>query len=129
MVPNFTVRKTLANVNGGDAARTTSHQRKTLMHSKIGESDRAEEAKAGLQNSVFNLEDIERKLAKLAQVHLILEHMLFIRTNLDMDTCNAMQMRRLGNLFNCSLLFNYSSIYAIIIPIRHERASRTIRCC
>lgn len=75
------MRKTLANVNGNAAKRATT-QRKTLMHRRSNEHN-DETERTGLQNSVFDLDKIERKLAKLAQVHLILEHMLSIRTNLE----------------------------------------------
>lgn len=78
----------MASVNG--APRATS-ARKTLMHSRPNEEQAAEAEAAGLQNSVFNVDKIDRKMAKLAQVHLILEHMLCIRTNLQIKNCKKAQ--------------------------------------
>lgn len=39
----------------------------------------------GFQNSQFNLKNIEEDLARLGRIHLILEHLLKIKSNLNLE--------------------------------------------
>lgn len=41
---------------------------------------------AGFHNSKFDRQDVDRRLAKLAQIHLILEHLLLIQIHLSMES-------------------------------------------
>lgn len=70
-----------------------SSQRKTLIHSKIENYNHCEDddliRSNGFQNSCFNLHTVENKLAHLAQIHLVLEHMLMIRSTLDLENGNT----------------------------------------
>lgn len=49
------------------------------------------EEKIGFQNSNFVQHDVEQKLSKLAQIHLVLEHLIMINSNLNLD--NGMSTR------------------------------------
>lgn len=63
-------------------------QRKTLIHSKSENYNRSEQDHVsgnGFQNSHFDLQNVENKLAHLAQIHLVLEHMLLIRSTLNLE--------------------------------------------
>lgn len=82
----FDVRKSLktqlTNANGGLA-------RKTLMHKKsesMGLNDTNDGV--GFQNSQFNLKSVDGDLARLGRIHLILEHLLIIKLNLNMENGN-----------------------------------------
>lgn len=78
------VRKSLKtqfsiNSNGGPP-------RKTLMH-KMGEQLSLNDSKenVGFQNSQFNLKTVDGDLARLGRIHLILEHLLTIKLNLNLE--------------------------------------------
>lgn len=43
----------------------------------------------GFQNSRFNRNDVEMKLSKLIQCHLILEHLLLIQIYLNLENGNG----------------------------------------
>lgn len=63
-------------------------QRKTLIHSKsenYSSSQQDHVSGNGFQNSHFDLQNVENKLAHLAQIHLVLEHLLMIRSTLDLE--------------------------------------------
>lgn len=82
----FDVRKSLKtqfSVNGGPA-------RKTLMHKKSNESMGLNDTNdgVGFQNSQFNLKSVDGDLARLGRIHLILEHLLIIKLNLNMENGN-----------------------------------------
>lgn len=53
------------------------------MH--LRSSDEEMHEPCGLQNSSFVRQDIEFKLAKLAQIHLTLEHLLLIQLNINLE--------------------------------------------
>jgi RZZ complex, subunit zwilch len=61
-------------------------QRKTLLHTdnRIS-SNTVEKSFVGFQNSRFQLPQIESQLARLAQFHLILEHLMLIQVNLNLE--------------------------------------------
>lgn len=83
---DLNVRKSLKNPN---MANGTGPARKTLMH-KFSEgldlNDTNEHI--GFQNSQFNLKTIEADLARLGRIHLILEHLLMIKVNLNLENGN-----------------------------------------
>lgn len=65
--------------------------RKTLMH-KMSEGMELNESKEniGFQNSKFNLKSIEANLARLGRIHLILEHLIMIKLNLNLENGKLM---------------------------------------
>lgn len=81
--------------------------RKTLMH-KFSESmemnDKNENI--GFQNSQFNLKAVEGDLARLGRIHLILEHLLMIKVNLNLENGNCF-LSFIGN----NLIMNRTSVY------------------
>lgn len=92
-VSGYNIRKSLktpmhrpTNVDKISASQNT--QRKTLIHSKSenyssGQVDHI--SGNGFRNSHFELQNVENKLAHLAQIHLVLEHMLLIRSTLNLE--------------------------------------------
>lgn len=73
-------------------------QRKTLIHSKRENYDSDQDDYIGgnrFQNSHFDLHNVESNLAHLAQIHLVLEHMLMIRSTLDLENGKTMNYSRL----------------------------------
>lgn len=64
------------------------------MHTRRTEEQTPEPI--GFQNSHFIRHEIETKLGKLAQIHLVLEHLLMIRSNLNLEngiTLNLLQLK------------------------------------
>lgn len=60
--------------------------RKTLMHMKNNQSPANEKPKSiGFQNSHFDMSAIEENLARLGSIHLTLEHLILIHTQLNLD--------------------------------------------
>lgn len=69
--------------------------RKTLMHAAevnrktlMNKNEHLNDAKlntVGFEYTRFDKAEVDRKLAKLAQVHLILEHVLLMQVNLNLD--------------------------------------------
>lgn len=53
------------------------------MHLKSTDDETSEPF--GLQNSKFIRPEAEFKIAKLAQIHLTLEHLLLIKTNINLE--------------------------------------------
>lgn len=88
----------------GNSKSPLVFQRKTLMHNVKPNQVNVEEI--GFQNSVFNLQNIEHKLGKLGQLHLLLEHILLIRTNLDMDNCKKKHLSLLLPCYHRILLIS-----------------------
>ncbi|XP_055324770.1 protein zwilch [Sitodiplosis mosellana] len=72
--------KTQFTMNNGAAPR------KTLMH-KMSEHMDLNDSKenVGFQNSQFNLKNIEEDLARFGRIHLILEHLIMIKLNLNLE--------------------------------------------
>lgn len=94
-VTKYNVRKSLRNpVSQNGNEPMGSIPRKTLLHSRDGTCDETE--KIGIQNSHFNLHNVDSKLAHLAQIHLVLEHLLLIRSTLNLED---------GNLYGYSIRF------------------------
>lgn len=84
---DLNVRKSLKNQHSANG--TGGPARKTLMH-KFGdnmEMDNKQE-NIGFQNSQFNLKAVEGDLARLGRIHLILEHLLMIKVNLNLENGN-----------------------------------------
>ncbi|XP_058443044.1 protein zwilch [Malaya genurostris] len=65
-----------------------SQTRKTALLSGTGSTDLDEDAGA-IRNSYFNANDANFKIGKLAQVHLLLEHLLSIETHLKLNSIYA----------------------------------------
>lgn len=84
---NLNVRKTLVNSakQVGSATVPSMTNRKTLMHhnGKLNQSNAIKNV--GFQNSTFEAINVQQKLARLAHVHLLLEHLLSIQSNLNLD--------------------------------------------
>lgn len=77
------VRKSLYHAATKVAEATDDQkQRKTLLHVKSERPSLVNESVVGFQNSRFNEAEIEEKLSRLLQIHLILEHLLLIQVNL-----------------------------------------------
>lgn len=85
------------------AAHRQTQQRKTLRKSAI---DDKLNQHIGVQNSVFNLHDIDYKLSKLGQIYLVLEHLLLIESTLNMGKCENIN--------------NYIFIHAHLFLYHHE---------
>lgn len=64
--------------------------RKTLMH-KMSENQNLNDSKedVGFKYSQFNLKSTEHVLARLGRIHLILEHLIMIKMNLNLENGNA----------------------------------------
>lgn len=72
--------------------------RKTLMHKLSEGAMELNDSKemVGFQNSQFNLKQIEANLARLGRIHLILEHLIMIKVNLNLE--NGKQNLKLKSL-------------------------------
>lgn len=68
-------------MNGGAAPR------KTLMHKMSENLNELNDSKenVGFQNSQFNLKTVEEDLARFGRIHLILEHLIMIKLNLNLE--------------------------------------------
>lgn len=76
--------------NAVKATETDEKQRKTLLHVNSDDhSTLSNETFVGFQNTRFNESEIEQKLSRLLQIHLILEHLLLVQVNL--GTSNIFQ--------------------------------------
>lgn len=62
--------------------------RKTLMHKIHENSETVQPEAVGFQNSRFDSVNIEENLARLGRIHLLLEHLLLIRSNLKLENGN-----------------------------------------
>lgn len=88
---DLNVRKSLKTQFSSDGAAagaiTNGVPRKTLMHKMSEGAMDLNDSKEmiGLQNSQFNLKQIEANLARLGRIHLILEHLITIKTNLNLE--------------------------------------------
>lgn len=73
--------KTQFSLNTGAAPR------KTLMHKMSENMKDLDDSKedVGFQNSQFNLKTIEEDLARFGRIHLILEHLIMIKLNLNLE--------------------------------------------
>lgn len=58
--------------------------RKTLLHGG-GSQDSNDEMENGIRNSRFNEREVEFNISRLSQIHLIVEHLLLIQSNLSLD--------------------------------------------
>lgn len=88
-VAGYNIRKSLApaqrptNVDKPNPSKNA--QRKTLISSKSEDYPAEYSGSNGFQNSHFDLRNVENKLAHLAQIHLVLEHLLLIQTTLNLE--------------------------------------------
>ncbi|XP_062545122.1 protein zwilch [Armigeres subalbatus] len=64
---------------------TSSQSRKTAMLSRAGTSEEHDDDGA-IRNSYFNADEANMKIGKLAQVHLLLEHLLSIESHLKLTS-------------------------------------------
>lgn len=80
------VRKSLHNAQRGTihGNAANANERKTLLHNTLEKGADAS-VHLGFQNSSFIASDVNFKLSKLAQVHLIMEHLLMIQINLNLE--------------------------------------------
>lgn len=82
---NLNIRKTLHNaataISQGGSSQA-NRIRQTMMSRNEGSTDSGSTAPIGFQNSSFDVVLIEKKLSKLAQTHLLMEHLLLIQINL-----------------------------------------------
>lgn len=108
----------------GEGGRT-SQTRKTLMHNRDDEAIANEHI--GVQNSSFSLDDVEYKLSRLAQIHLVLEHLLLIRSSLDMENRknHNMSSHNMCMQHKCNLLI--LSVLSISLHNIPERSSEAIK--
>ncbi|XP_063705685.1 protein zwilch [Culicoides brevitarsis] len=81
IVEKMNVRKSLHNLATKTETENDNKQRKTLLH-KIDSVTTLNESVIGFQNSRFNETEIQTKLSRLLQIHLILEHLLLVQVNL-----------------------------------------------
>lgn len=88
---DLNVRKSLKNqfntngngIGGGPPRKTLMHK----MSEKMGLNDSKEDV--GFKYSQFNLKSIENDLARLGRIHLILEHLIMIKMNLNLENGNS----------------------------------------
>jgi hypothetical protein len=79
------VRKSLYNsTSNSHSATMDDKQRKTLLHTENRASS-IETSFVGFQNSRFEQQLVEDTLSRLAQIHMILEHLLLIKVNLNLE--------------------------------------------
>lgn len=72
-------RKSLAVPNSHDKAR------KTLLHVNSQNSVECSDEIVGIRNSRFSESEVDWKISKLAQIHLLIEHLVMIQNNLNLD--------------------------------------------
>ncbi|XP_055536065.1 protein zwilch [Wyeomyia smithii] len=60
----------------------SAHSRKTTLLSGTGSTEQDDDDDGAIRNSYFNANEATLKIGKLAQVHLLLEHLLSIETHL-----------------------------------------------
>lgn len=88
----LSVRKSLA-AAGVDLNQST---RKTLLKTNNqGSTESNEDDDSSIRNSRFNEHDVEANISKLAQLHLVVEHLLLIQNNLAMDNDYAAISKKL----------------------------------
>lgn len=75
------VRKSLYNA-ATKATESDDKQRKTLLHVKTDQPSLVNETVVGFQNSRFSEAEVQEKLSRLLQIHLILEHLRIVQVNL-----------------------------------------------
>lgn len=103
-------------------------QRKTLIHSKsenYSPNQQDHVSGNGFQNSHFDLQNVENKLAHLAQIHLVLEHMLMIRSTLNLE--NGRQIiatARIRMFTENSRFFFYFTVYSSFLDDIKKPAKR-----
>lgn len=85
---DLNVRKSLkTQFLSNGAGATNGLPRKTLMHklSEVAMELNDSKEMVGFQNSQFNSKQIEANLARLGRIHLILEHLIMIKVNLNLE--------------------------------------------
>lgn len=83
----FSSNGTVAAAAATGTATTNGIPRKTLMHKQSEGAMELNDSKemVGFQNSQFNLKQIDANLARLGRIHLILEHLITIKINLNLE--------------------------------------------
>lgn len=79
------IRKSLK-TDKGAVRQTAVPARKTLMHTN--DQNLIDVQNVGFQNSLFDLNTVEEHLARLGRIHLILEHIILIQSDLKLDNGN-----------------------------------------
>lgn len=79
--PSLNVRKSLASTAVGNSVEKA---RKTLLHVNSNSLNQTAEV-VGIRNSRFDEKEVNFNISKLAQIHLLIEHLQLIQTNLNLD--------------------------------------------
>lgn len=82
--PQLNVRKSLKSDLVKKPPTSNVPARKTLMHT-MNEQNGFKIENVGFQNSMFSLVNVEEHLARLGRLHLILEHLILIQSQLKLD--------------------------------------------
>ncbi|XP_031631660.1 protein zwilch [Contarinia nasturtii] len=84
---DLNVRKSLKTQFSTNGTLGGGPPRKTLMHKMNEENVDLNDSKenVGFQNSKFSLRNIEEDLARFGRIHLILEHLIMIKLNLNLE--------------------------------------------
>lgn len=85
--PQLNVRKSLKSDLVKNMPTSNVPARKTLMHT-MHEQNSLKIENVGFQNSMFSLANVEEHLARLGRLHLILEHLILIQSQLKLDQGN-----------------------------------------
>lgn len=102
--PQLNVRKSLKSDLAMNTPTSNVPARKTLMHT-MNEQNRLKIENVGFQNSMFSLANVEEHLARLGRLHLILEHLILIQSQLKLDQGNSFERNIFFDLkFNILLL-------------------------
>lgn len=90
--PQLNVRKSLKSDLVMNTPTSNVPARKTLMHT-MNEHSGFKIENVGFQNSMFSLVNVEEHLARLGRLHLILEHLILIQSQLKLDQGNFSQKK------------------------------------
>lgn len=84
---DLNVRKSLKTQFSTNGTGGGGPPRKTLMHKMNEQNMDLNDSKdnVGFQNSKFNLRNVEEDLARFGRIHLILEHLIMIKLNLNLE--------------------------------------------
>lgn len=124
MDPSLNVRKSLAasrvSASGAEKAR------KTLLHINSHSMDQPSEV-VGIRNSRFEENEVNLNISKLAQIHLLVEHLQLIQINLNLDNDYGAVARR---VFEKPLIsfeaLQEMSLDKLEIPILSKKANQLV---
>lgn len=109
---DLNVRKSLKNQFNVNGTGGGVPARKTLMH-KMSEQMCLNDSKedVGFKYSQFNLKNIEADLARLGRIHLILDHLIMIKLNLNLE--NGDEDECYICIFPCKNVFFFSFVITV----------------